>query len=482
MIISQSEVLEGSRLVLLEGDALSRSAEGSRPHVQYHTFDPHGSRLPGIYTDPQGSRNPAHYISPNTSRDPSTYTRYNIARDPSNYRNHNVSRGNYSRGQQRDSYYSGYVDPVRSYYGLVEDEYLKGNVIRGYLRGAFVDDMELLGSNDFDALENEELLGFTKAVTNEGVYILPYIIDGDKIQTVEDIQEYKQFLRGLFGEEYTSILSGESFDSMIDEELLGFFKKLWKGIKKGVSSVGKFVGKVGKGIAKGVGNVAKGVAKGVGKVVKGAGKVIGNVAKGVWKGAGKVIDFVGKNAGGLLKAGLSFLPGGSMIAALVDQVTSSNQEQTAPPSESQRMDYSQPVEEYYSPELSTEMPGPESQGMVYYSEEPVEYYEEPQDYEYYPEEYVQGNLFKKIGNVTKWISSPENMRKVANYMNTSAESVTQLKEGFKSNPIVSRQQQLESEARNKVKAYGGGFLDSYGIYIIIGLGALLLISTLKSGK
>ena len=477
MIVRNTEVLDGSRLVLLEGESLSRVANSSRPHIQHYSFDPQGSRNPLFYHDPQGSRNPAGYVNVNTSRNQNLYNR-NVSRDPVLYVNPNRSRSN----APKDMRYSGSIDPVASYYGIVEDEYLKGDVIREYLRGAFVDDMELLGGDDFDALENEELLGFTKAVTNEGVYILPYIIDGDKIQTVEDIREYKHFLRGLFGEDYTGMLSGESFDSMNDEELLGFFKKLWKGIKKGVSGVGKFVGKVGKGIGKGVGKLAKGV----GKVVKGAGKVIGNVAKGVWKGAGKVIDFVGKNAGGLLKAGLNFLPGGSMIAALIDQVTSSNQNESAPPSESQQVDYSQPVEEYYNPELSTQMPGPGSEYGEYYSaDEPYEYIEEPGDYNSYsevPEEYVEGNLFKKLGNMTKWISTPENMRKMANYMNTSAESVTQLKEGFKANPIISRQQQLESEARNKVQAYGGGFLDSYGIYVVIGLSVLLLISTLKSGK
>lgn len=471
MIVQESEKLAGSRLVLLEGESLSRNGQGSRTHIQTYALDPHNSRLPGSYVDPHGSK-----VS-------LPYNAYNVSRDPANYRSPNVSKGNYPK-PRHDHYYSGSVDPVTSYYGLIDDEYLKGSLIREYLRGAFVEDIELLGGDEFDSLEGEELLGFTKAVTNEGVYILPYIIDGDRIQTVEDIREYKQFLRGLFGKDYTSILSGDSFDSMSDEELLGFFKKLWKGIKKGVSSIGKIVGKVGKGVGKVVGNVAKGVTKGVGKVVKGVGKVAGNVAKGVWKGVGKVAKFVGQNAGNLLKAGLSFVPGGSMISALIDQVSSSNQQEQIPQSEAQEQ-YSQPVEDYYVPELSTEMPAPGYEQMEYYEEPDNEasgYYEEPVEYEYYPEEYVQGNVFKKLGTVTKWLTTPENMRKVANYMNTSAESVTQLKEGFKANPILSKQQQLESEARNKVKAYGGGFLDTYGIYIMIGMAVLLLISNLKSGR
>lgn len=435
MIIENSELLSGSILAVLEGDSTFRNATGSKAYI-----NPHGSKY---YVSQEG----------NIISNPNEGSRY-----------FNPNEGSKTVN-------------ITSSDGVLKKE--KDKVIRSFLKGAFTEDFPLLGGDEFDEMSSEELLGFTKAVSNEDIGILPYILEGDLIQSESDICKHKDFLRGLLSV-HGQFLGESQFDSMSNEELLGFFKKLWKGIKKGVSKVGKFIGKVGKGVGKFVGKVGKGV-----------GKVVGNVAKGVWKGAGAVAKFVGKNAGTLLKAGLSFLPGGSIIAAGIDgieQMMNKNNEGNQQSESYRDENYPDNSNEYYTPEVSEPMP--EYEETSYSEEQPMYYddgspiYDEAGNMIQYDEE-VSGlgeGFFKKLGNITKFVSDPVNQRKVAGYLTNQANVETLRTQGNKQVDFFADQGQREAVVKYSAGTGIQNFMSTYGIYVIVGLAALFLIYSLNSKK
>lgn len=357
-------------------------------------------------------------------------------------------------------------------------ELLGADEVRCYLKEKIVGP-ELLGSNEFDNMNDTELLGFTKAITNENAYILPYLIKGSEVQTITDFNDNKDFLKNLLIHSDVKFLPENNDKS--DIELLGFFKKLWKGIKKGVSSVGKFIGKAGKSIVKGVGKIGKGVWN-----------VAKNVGKGIIKGVGSVAKFVGKNAGGLLKAGLSFLPGGSIVSSLIDNLM---------PGKDQEQNTDQGIEQrnYYPEQIPEQLPQ-QREYSTYPQYDPnisqnevIDYnnnYSDAGDQNFvYVNEYGEQvdengellgeNIFQKIGKFTKKLSDPLNQRKIANVLNTSADVETMRKERMKVTGLLSDQQQKESVLRYKTEAISSGIFNTYGIYIALGLVAFIFLTNKK---
>lgn len=444
MIIENSELLSGSILAVLEGDSTFRNTTGSKTYI-----NPHGSKY---YVSHEGT-----IIS-----NPNEGSRYFNPNEGSKHFNQNEG----SRAVNKTSWS-----------GILKKE--KDKEIRSFLKGAFTEDLPLLGGDEFDEMSGEELLGFTKAVSNEDIGILPYILEGDLIQSESDIYEHKDFLRGLLSV-HGQFLGESQFDSMSNEELLGFFKKLWKGIKKGVSKVGKFIGKVGKGVGKFVGKVGKGV-----------GKVIGNVAKGVWKGAGAVAKFVSKNAGTLLKAGLSFLPGGSIIASGIEgieQMMSKNNEGNQQSESLRNENYPDNSNEYYTPEVSEVMPQYEE--TAYEEEQPMYYEDGSPIYDDYGniiqyEEGVSGlgeGFFQKLGKITKFVADPTNQRKVAGYLTNQANVETLRTQGNKQVNFFADQGQREAVVKYSAGTGIQNFMSTYGIYVVVGLAALFLIYSLNTKK
>lgn len=252
-------------------------------------------------------------------------------------------------------------------------------------------DTGLLGGDEADRMDGVELLGFANVIRvavespnpDSDLYLLGELermvadLHGD-IYGNEDLlgsdvmPELRKAISSVYVDQ-AGFLRGDEFEKM-DDIMLGsifssigkFFKGVGRGIKKigggiwkGVKGVGKFVGRVGKGFIKGVGNVAKGIGKVAGKVgtglwkgIKGAGRFVGNVVKTIGKGALAAGKFALKNAGGLLKAGLSFIPGGGIAAGLLDLVlpdSSNNQEQ-----EQQQSQEQQYAPQYNAPTMSNE--------------------------------------------------------------------------------------------------------------------------------
>lgn len=192
------------------------------------------------------------------------------------------------------------------------------------LKGYLDDNNILLGGDEIEELngidDHVELLGYVTAI-QKPTKVLPLLA-----------KPYNDFSRSELRKilvEDTGVLLGDEFDGMSDEMLGSFFKKLFKGIGKGIKGIGKFVGKVGKGIAKGVGKVVKGVGKGIFNVVKGVGK------------------FIGKNWKNLITLPLALIPGGSILVDLAQSVLSQHEEQQP---EQQQQQYMQ--QDNISPDLA----------------------------------------------------------------------------------------------------------------------------------
>lgn len=283
----------------------------------------------------------------------------------------------------------------------------------------------LLGESEAEEMSGVELLGMANVIRvamespnpDSDLYLLGELermvsdLHGD-IYGSEDLlgadimPELRQSLSELYVNE-AGFLRGSEMNNMDDNELLGFFKaigkffkgvgkgigKVAKGVWKGVKGAGKFIGKVGKSVVKGVGNVAKGIGKvaknvgtGLWKGIKGAGKFVGNVVKTIGKGALDVGKFALKNAGGLLKAGLSFIPGGGIAAGLLDMVLpdksgEQQQEYVEPPPQEQ---YAPPV---YTPQVSND------QGMYQQQYVDPTQYVDPSMYQ--QQQYVDPSMYEQ---------------------------------------------------------------------------------------
>lgn len=143
-------------------------------------------------------------------------------------------------------------------------------------------------------------------VGNDKVFYFPHLIGlqkNDKDIVLSDGQYY-----------YEPIVS-----SLNGEHQLGFFKKLWRGIKRKVRKVGKFIGKVAGKVVKGVKRIGRKVWKGVKTVARKTWTGIKNAGKFLYK---KVLPIV-KKVVKVVAPILSFVPGPiGLIAAGVDLVFS----------------------------------------------------------------------------------------------------------------------------------------------------------------
>lgn len=143
-------------------------------------------------------------------------------------------------------------------------------------------------------------------VGNDKVFYFPHLIGlqkNDKDIVLSDGQYY-----------YESVVS-----SLNGEHQLGFFKRLWKGIKRTTRRVGKFVGKVAGKVVKGVKTIGRKVWKGVKTAARATWTGIKNAGKFLYK---KVLPIV-KSVVKVVAPILSFIPGPiGLIAAGVDIIFS----------------------------------------------------------------------------------------------------------------------------------------------------------------
>ncbi len=365
------------------------------------------------------------------------------------------------------------------------------------LKGFDLEPEELLGYSEFEISDSVELLG-------AGAFLeKPHIVGQLQKVKYRKIPHCRPTLKKALVDNL-QVLSGDEFDSMTDEELLGFLKKFFKGVGKVAKGIGKGIGKVAKGIGKGIGAVGKVIGKGVGAAVKGIGKVL--------KEAGK---FVGKNWKNIIKIPLALIPGGSMVLALAEQVLNEQpqEEQTGQP----------PITQEYipEPELSTETPynetGYESyiepeqpyyeetyiepQEQYYeqsYSEPEEMYYEEPEEMYYEDEGELLGSLsdiLKKIGAAGKKVSgavlnflkkNPEIQFQILNMKPAEQMNyVMKLQQGLQANinkEIIDQQTKLlytTQVGKQQAQFFGSEFFSQWGIPLMIGAAFFLLSGSNK---
>ncbi|KAH7965875.1 hypothetical protein HPB49_011759 [Dermacentor silvarum] len=82
------------------------------------------------------------------------------------------------------------------------------------------------------------------------------ILDDESKRVGEEAKQVGEVLRAIAQELRDPI---PDWGGDINEVEEYFFKRIWRGIKRGVKAVGKGVGKVAKEVGKGVGHVAKGI-------------------------------------------------------------------------------------------------------------------------------------------------------------------------------------------------------------------------------
>jgi hypothetical protein len=409
----------------------------------------------------------------------------------------------------------------------------------------------LLGTDEAAQMDAYELLGFSKTMTIAAIspnpeadfellgeiYAKVEQLHGDMFGSEEllgaaAIRDIRPALSKVYVTE-TGMLSGDEFNAMTDEELLGFFKKIGKflkgvgkgigkvagGIWKGVKGAGKFIGKQVGNVVKGAGTLAKNVGTGLWKGVKGAGKFIGKVVKGAGKVIGDVGKFALKNAGGLLKAGLSFLPGGGIAAGVIDLLTPSGEREEAPQvQEQQPGGFTPQVSTPMTPQLPimTQMPILPPEQVL---SEPEEYvYAEPADLQQYEQEYLEaindpeqqemtdgeveelfGNFLKDVGKFGKKIfkqakdfvvrnpeiviRDPKLAMELSNKLRQSAILNIQKDIYDKNLPYLTDAQLKMFEAEENIKQAGEGGFATYGIWIAIAAVAIVfLMSSNKTKK
>ncbi len=355
------------------------------------------------------------------------------------------------------------------------------------------------------------------------------------ILNFNELQAVGEYLRGIVVD--SELLGADEVMQLNDAELLGFLKKIWKGIKKvgkgiwkGVKGVGKFVGKIGKGawnvakkVGTGVWNVAKKVGTGLFDAAKWVGKNLWQGVKKLGSGILTVSKFVFDNALPILKGVVSLFPGGTAIASLLDVLTQSSSSEQVSQVQYPQVQYPQeqypqaqyPQEQYpqvqYPQEQYPQMQNipqeqyipeeiPQEEYSIEEINEPVVYVDENGNYldesgnqlfvdessnlSYEDGTQLSGNVFKKTGNwlqkkvidpVLKTVKDPVKSQtlidKIAILNKSRIETDAKLKQAG-----LNAQTKYDAwTEQSKVSSTGESFLQGYGLWLIVGAAALMLI-------
>lgn len=351
-----------------------------------------------------------------------------------------------------------------------------------------------------------------------------------RVMSFSELQGVREYLKGILID--NELLGETEVQNMNDAELLGFFKKLWKGIKKvgtgiwkGVKSAGKWIGKTAGKVGKGIWNVAKKVGTGLYDATKWVGKNLWEGVKKLGSGVLAIGKFVYKNAIPILKAGLSLIPGGGVIAGMLDMLdaVSQPQEDQQPQEEMQQPEQMPQEQQAYVPQEQYEIPQeeytPQEQYAQYeeipqqqnyelpqepYSQteesNPTIYVDESGNYfdeagnqifvdengeMYYAEETMSGeNIFKKIGNilntkiikpVTKFVNDPVKVQSALNRAKVLNEARISTDAKLSQQDLIAQMERDAIYEQAKINATGKGFMESYGMWVVVGAAALMLI-------